>query len=689
MRIGFVATLVVFLSFGFSVRAQSYQDSLLSVWNDLSRPDSSRVAAAHKLVWRVYLQRSPDTARYYAEEQLKLAQRAGLLKQESSAYNNIAVTHHIQGDLEQAIPFYQLSLEVDVKRAKAQPGDAEAVIGIASSHSNLGILRQQLGDLPGAMEHYERSLHLLDSLEAKGAEVNAKIAGVQNSIGLAHETQQNSADALLWFRRADERYAREEPSSAMANTLGNIGNALQRLAVEADESRARDSLVVLAQQYYDRSLKVREGLDDRRGVANSLNNIAVTLQQQAKWSTDDSDRKALLVQAEERFRQSAAMADEVGDRQSLAGTWGNLAENLLLQDRAAEAVRFGEQALALGRSIDHAESIQRAAGNLHTAYKRLGRIGPALEMHELYMAMRDSVRNDENTRDLLRQQYAYDYAQREALLVAEQEKRDALAAEELRRRNLQRNAFIGGFVLMLALAGTFLFQRNRINKERRRSEELLLNILPEEVADELKEKGEAQARHFDTATILFTDFKGFTQLSEKVTPAELVAELNTCFKAFDAIMGKYRIEKIKTIGDAYMAAGGLPDPKHGSPADVVRAALEMQDFMKAHKVEREAQGKPCFEMRVGIHTGPVVAGIVGVKKFQYDIWGDTVNTAARMESSGEVGKVNISEATYALVKDASTPLGETAFTFAPRGKVQAKGKGDLEMYFVGAYPDNC
>ncbi len=191
-----------------------------------------------------------------------------------------------------------------------------------------------------------------------------------------------------------------------------------------------------------------------------------------------------------------------------------------------------------------------------------------------------------------------------------------------------------------------------------------------------REAGFTEARQFDNATILFTDFKGFTQLSEQVTPAELVQELNACFKEFDALMTKYHIEKIKTIGDAYMAGGGLPDPQHGSPADVVRAALEMQDFMEHHKAERNAAGKPYFEMRVGIHSGPVVAGIVGVKKFQYDIWGDTVNTASRMESSGEVGQVNISEATYALVKN------EASFTFIPRGKVQAKGKGEMEMYFV-------
>ena len=247
-----------------------------------------------------------------------------------------------------------------------------------------------------------------------------------------------------------------------------------------------------------------------------------------------------------------------------------------------------------------------------------------------------------------------------------------------------------------------------LRAEKDRSDELLLNILPHEVAEELKAKGEARARQFDNVTILFTDFKGFTTASERMSPRELLDELNTCFKEFDRITTARGIEKIKTIGDAYMAAGGLPDPASSSPADVVYAALEMQAFMQRRQAERQAQGVPAFEMRVGIHSGPVVAGIVGVKKFQYDIWGDTVNTASRMESSGEVGQVNISEATYALVKDAKKVNGEwelasefppsasshspftnsysPSFTFIPRGKVQAKGKGEMEMYFVHLSP---
>ncbi len=165
-------------------------------------------------------------------------------------------------------------------------------------------------------------------------------------------------------------------------------------------------------------------------------------------------------------------------------------------------------------------------------------------------------------------------------------------------------------------------------------------------------------------------------ISEQLTARELVDELNECFKAFDHIITARGIEKIKTIGDAYMCAGGLFGTKGSSPLQVVLAALEMQDYMVKRKAERALHGLPGFDMRLGIHTGPVVAGIVGVKKFQYDIWGDTVNIASRMESSGEIGQVNISEATYALV---NATLG---LRFTPRGKVQAKGKGEMEIYFV-------
>jgi class 3 adenylate cyclase/ligand-binding sensor domain-containing protein len=213
-----------------------------------------------------------------------------------------------------------------------------------------------------------------------------------------------------------------------------------------------------------------------------------------------------------------------------------------------------------------------------------------------------------------------------------------------------------------------------IEFERERSDQLLLNILPKDTALELKDFGKVKAKLHEHATVMFSDFEGFTQLSSQVSPEELVHELDYCFQAFDRIIEKYNLEKVKTIGDAYMCAAGLNKDTSSDPADVVKASLDIMAFMEKYHSERLAQSKPFFKARIGIHSGKVVSGVVGIKKFAFDIWGDTVNTAARMESSGEVGKLNISKATYELVAD--------QFSCTHRGKIAAKGKGEMDMYFV-------
>jgi class 3 adenylate cyclase len=216
-------------------------------------------------------------------------------------------------------------------------------------------------------------------------------------------------------------------------------------------------------------------------------------------------------------------------------------------------------------------------------------------------------------------------------------------------------------------------QKLEIEAEKKRSDDLLLNILPPGIAEELKATGEAEARFYNNVSVLFTDFKGFTTVAERMTARELVAELHACFKAFDDIMERHGIEKIKTVGDAYLAVCGLPGPDAHHAVKMVAAACDIRDFMAAR---RQALGEATFAIRIGIHSGSVVAGIVGRKKFAFDIWGDTVNTAARMEQNSEAGRINISEATYGLVAD--------RYTCTCRGEIAAKNKGSLRMYFVEA-----
>ena len=219
----------------------------------------------------------------------------------------------------------------------------------------------------------------------------------------------------------------------------------------------------------------------------------------------------------------------------------------------------------------------------------------------------------------------------------------------------------------------------RIQKEKEISDELLLNILPASIARELKESGSVKPVLFEEVSVLFLDFVGFTNTSEVLSPEKLISEVDTCFKNFDSIMEKYGLEKIKTIGDSYMCAGGVPDVRRTSMIDTVLAALDMKMFLDKHNKEKHLQNEPFWDFRIGIHAGPLISGVVGKKKFTYDIWGDTVNIASRIETASHPGEINISKEVYDKIK--------YFFNCEYRGKIPAKRKGEIEMYFVKGFLD--
>jgi class 3 adenylate cyclase len=307
----------------------------------------------------------------------------------------------------------------------------------------------------------------------------------------------------------------------------------------------------------------------------------------------------------------------------------------------------------------------------------------ALEYYEILNTIEDSLHAKETEKKLQQMEFRKAMFQDSIIKAEEAQIVEQAHKEEVRRKNQTKNIFLmSGVILVFVSLGLWrglqFVRRSRkiIAREKEKSDKLLLNILPQEIADELKQTGEARPRKYNHVSILFTDFVDFTRISERMSPEELVAEINACYKTFDRIIEKWGVEKIKTIGDAYMAVDGFGKESGLAAKNIVQVALDIISFTSKRKKENEDSGKPAFEIRVGIHTGDVIAGIVGEKKFQFDIWGDAVNTASRIESLSEEGKVNISEATFQLIKD------EPYFTFEGRGEIKVKGKGNMKMWFV-------
>lgn len=511
---------------------------------------------------------------------------------------------------------------------------------IAACLSELGVGAMYLGRHGEALNAFQKGLTIREGLSDS--------SGMQESfnyIATVHHAQSNYALAKLYY----------EESMAIAEQM----DSLRMLAV------LRNNLGVLSEDqgdytsainYLNGSMNMWEAMSDTAWISVSLRHLGKCYQKQGQFE-----------KSEEVYEKAYRLSQQSGSNRNVVRAAVALGELKLQTENPNGSVSWCEAAHKLALKHDILVGIQESADCLTKAHEMLGNHAPALAFYKLSRLLKDSVYGNNRMKELTQLELNYQF-EKEQLKDSLEYVRTTLIQDK-KISNQRIGLFAVGIITVIMLLLALV-----VYQGKKKSDSLLLNILPKKVAEELKQTGASKATNFDNVTVIFTDFKGFTEMSEKLSAEELVAEINHCFSVFDSIMTKYGIEKIKTIGDAYMAASGLPVASEDHAVKATKAALEMIEFVKARKQFLDTQNRLGFEMRVGLNTGNVIAGIVGTTKFQYDIWGDTVNTAARMESNGEVGKVNVSGSTYEQIKN--------QFDYESRGKIQAKGKGEMEMYFV-------
>ncbi len=470
--------------------------------------------------------------------------------------------------------------------------------------------------------------------------------------------------SMLQYDKALENY--NNAKKINLRIKNNYLNLLALIGIGKAYEHKKDAVNAILN--YQEALAIAKEPNDESEILNRLANVYL--------------ENGNMPQALSFALSSQKIAEENNIIAQLPQTYTTLGAIYTKLKKYNDAIGYLQKAIALCQKSGALDDEKNAWGALSKAYEAMNQPAKSLDAYKHFITLRDSVYNISKANELTRIDLQSTFSREKIVDSTKQ------AGEyKLKMQKQKAYTFSGyiGFALVLLLS--FFIYRNysqqkkanaliskahdEVKLEKQVSENLLLNILPEAVAEELKQKGGVDAKLFDNVTVLFTDFVNFTFAGEQFSPQELVAELHTCFKAFDDIIGRHDVEKIKTIGDAYMAVSGLPRANECHACEVVRAAIEIRDFMIARK---QLLGDKTFDIRIGVNSGTVVAGIVGVKKFAYDIWGDTVNIAARMEQYGEAGKINMSQSTYELVKD--------EFTCTDRGELDAKHKGKMRMYFA-------
>ncbi len=563
---------------------------------------------------------------------LKIYMEIDYKKGTSMTYGNIGIIYFEQGNYSDAMNNDLLALKMDKEIGYKE--------GMAAEYGNIGNIYDEQGNYAEALKNDLQDLKINIEMGYKhhSAIVYGNIGNIYHEQGNYEEALRNLFQAL----KMDEEMGKKQSMAIIYMSIGSVYEEQDKHA-EALKNELR-------------ALKMNVEIGNKQGIAYDNANIGEIYQEQG-----------LYREAVETELLALKTVEEIGNKRIEASVDKNLGNIYSKTKEYTLAKEWLEKGLLLSKESGLKEDVEGCYKSFAELDSATGDFRKENVDYKMYIIYRDSLINKENTKKLVTEQMNYDFKIKQDSVKAVEVKTEAVHQSDEKRQRIIIYSVVGGLVLL----SIFLFF---IQKEKKKADTLLLNILPAEVATELKANGSAKAKHYDDVTVMFTDFKGFTLIGEQLTPTQLVAEINYCFVAYDNIILKYGIEKIKTIGDAYMAVCGLPKPDSSHAEKVVKACLEIRKFMEEYKTDRLKNNLPFFEARIGINSGSVVAGIVGIKKFAYDIWGDTVNTAARMEQNSEAGKINISGTTYELVKN--------KFTCTYRGKIAAKNKGEIDMYFV-------
>lgn len=625
-------------------KALTYINQALKMYQELN--NKIGIAQAYGASGAVYLQQGNyGTAIEYYQKAAILNDQLNRKRNLANNYSGMSIIYAQLENYEKALEFAEKSYKIE-----EQIGNKD---GMASDLDHMGTMY-------GALNEYDRSL----SCFHKALEINKEIdndAGVKNNLHNIGDTYYRLKDypkALDYYTQSLEIKTPKDEKSLRAYSLGGLGRLYPKLP--------DTSLVRIGIRPADKYRKGIETLEESIRLAKEIEDRELQMDCWKSISELNEEQKN-YPKAYEAYQNYVSLRDSIGGekvkekitRSELQYEYAHkedsmkYTQQLLNEQLKTQQVLNQQQEQNLVLSSKELEIKKKENELQHMAYLK-----EQSERQEKEQQLTLSVKNNDLKEALLNNMKAKTNLQQAELIKRQQ---------ELELRNNQRNFFMAGAILMFLLAGSIFMGLNRTMKARKLSEDLLHNILPQEIAKELKEHGFSEARQFEQVTVLFTDFVGFTKIAEQMSPKDLVSEIHKHFQAFDAIIKRNGLEKIKTIGDAYLAVCGLPVENELHALRVTQAAIEIRDYINSLP-------ESLFHIRIGVHSGPVVAGIVGMIKYSYDIWGDTVNTAARMEQNCEPGKINISGQTYELIRD--------HFNVEFRGKIAAKNKGDLEMYYL-------